>query len=122
MKNLNVLEILRCFVPDSLNEDCKISLHTFCDASIDAIGYVTYLKFDNDDHTIHDSFVRFGSKLSPNLANTIPRSELCAVVQLQGPLCLRQIAEELSFTLEKEVFYTDCKKMCSNGLFEESEI
>lgn len=83
----------------------RSELHTFCDASKDAIGAVTYV------YNIHGQsdygFVMGKSKLAPHHNNTIPRLELCAAVL--GVKIRGFVAEHLGLPTEACYFYTDSR-------------
>ena len=64
----------------SLDKASHVELHTFCDASVQGIGAVSYLKTTQPDGHIEVSFVFGKAKLAPAHATTIPRLELCAAV------------------------------------------
>ena len=64
----------------SLDEASQIDLHTFCDASVQGIGAVSYLKTTQPNGRTEVSFIFGKAKLAPAHATTIPRLELCAAV------------------------------------------
>ena len=80
-KALQALTLLRvpcCYTVASSTGVKKQELHTFCDASNNAIGAVSYLRTVQHDGSIQLSFVFGKAKLAPSHATTIPRLELCA--------------------------------------------
>ena len=64
----------------ALDKASYIELHTFCDASVQGIAAVSYLKITQPSGQIEVSFVFGKAKLAPPHATTIPRLELCAAV------------------------------------------
>lgn len=80
-KALQALTLLRvpcCYTVASSTGVKKQELHTFCDASNNAIGAVSYLRTVQHNGSIQVSFVFGKAKLAPSHATTIPRLELCA--------------------------------------------
>ena len=80
-KALQALMLLRvpcCYTVASSTGVKKQELHTFCDASNNAIGAVSYLRTVQHNGSIQVSFVFGKAKLTPSHATTIPRLELCA--------------------------------------------
>ena len=84
-----------------------MELHTFCDASNEAIGAVSYLKSVQDDGHIQVSFVLGKAKLAPTHATTTPRLELCAVVL--GVEVAELVIEELDLEPQAIVYYSDSR-------------
>lgn len=76
--SLESLRIPRMFV--DIQNVTRSELHTFCDASQDDIGAVTYVKLYNVHGQSNYGFVMGKSKLAPHHSSTIPRLELCAAV------------------------------------------
>ena len=64
----------------ALDKASYIELHTFCDASVQGIAAVSYLKITQPSGQIEVSFVFGKAKLAPPHAMTIPCLELCAAV------------------------------------------
>ncbi len=91
----------------ALNEASRVELHTFCDASVQGIAAVAYLKITQPDGQTQISFVFGKAKLAPPHATTIPGLELCAAV----------LAVEITETIIKErvvqpdqiIYYSDSK-------------
>ena len=109
-QSLTTLENLR--VPHSystrpLKEATRRELHTFCDASVEAIGVVSYLRTIQLDGTVQVSFVLGKTKLAPPQATTIPRLELCAAVL--GFELTELITEELDLQPDSVTYYSDSK-------------
>ena len=78
LQALTLLRVPRCYTVVSSTGVKKQELHTFCDASNNAIGAVSYLRTVQHDGSIQVSFVFGKAKLAPSHATTIPRLELCA--------------------------------------------
>ena len=109
-QSLTTLENLR--VPHSystrpLKEATRRELHTFCDASVEAIGVVSYLRTIQLDGTVQVSFVLGKTKLAPPQATTIPRLELRAAVL--GFELTELITEELDLQPDSVTYYSDSK-------------
>ena len=82
-------------------------LHTFCDASNDAIGAVSYLRTVQHDGSIQVSFVFGKAKLAPSHATTIPRFELCATTL--GIEITQLINQELDIKPDAVAYYSDSR-------------
>jgi hypothetical protein len=91
----------------SLSEASRIEIHTFCDASIEAIAAVSYIKVVLQDGQAQVSFVFGKAKLAPPHATTIPRLELCAAVL--GVEITELVMEELAVKPHSVTYYTDSK-------------
>ena len=78
-KCLSILQSLRVpRVYSGLQNVTRRELHTFCDASKEDIGVVTYVKLYTADGQTDHGFVMGKSKLASH--HTIPRLGLCAAV------------------------------------------
>lgn len=107
LMELEQLQILRPYIPVSLNSAQHRELCIFSDASILAISAVAYLRtLDMEGHT-HVGFVMGKSKLAPRPAHTIPRLELCAAVLAVEMTDL--ILDEMNIEIHRVTFYTDSK-------------
>lgn len=80
---------------------------TYCDASKDAIGAVTYDKLYNVHGQSSYGFVMGKSKLAPHHSSRIPRLELCAAVN--GVEIGGFVADHLNIATEACYFYTDSR-------------
>ena len=80
LSDLRHLNIPRSYATASLKEVKRIEIHTFCDASMQGIAAVSYLKTFQSNGQLQVSFVVGKAKLAPSHATTIPRLELCAAV------------------------------------------
>ena len=77
LQALTLLMVPRCYTVASSTGVRRREVHTFCDASNNASGAVSYLRAVQDDGSIQVSFVFGKAKLAPSHATTIPRLELC---------------------------------------------
>ena len=77
LQALTLLMVPRCYTVASSTGVRRREVHTFCDASNNAIGAVSYLRAVQDDGSSQVSFVFGKAKLAPSHATTIPRLELC---------------------------------------------
>ena len=77
LQALTLLRIPRCYTTAPLKAVSRRELHTFCYASNEAIGAVSYLRTIQCDGTVQVSFVLGKEKLAPSHATTIPHLELC---------------------------------------------
>lgn len=78
LKDLQQLQIARCYVPVSQTSIQRRELCIFSDASTMAVGAVAYLRAINNEGQCYVGFVMGKSKLAPRPAHTVPRLELCA--------------------------------------------
>ena len=74
LQALTLLMVPRCYTMASSTGVRRRELHTFCDASNDAIGAVAYLRTVQRDESIQVSFVFGKAKLAPNLCHNHPSS------------------------------------------------
>ena len=104
---LDQIRVPRAYSSKPLNAANRVELHTFCDASNEVIGAVSYLKSVQDDGHIQVSFVLGKAKLAPAHATTTPRLELCAAVL--GVEAAELVIEELDLELQAIVYYSDSR-------------
>ena len=107
LHDVSKVSLLRCYTPARFGEVKKRTLHVYCDASKDAICYVSYLQSESINGSINVSFVMANSKVSPRLATSIPRLELCAGVE--AVVASKKIVQELHDLPDQVKFYTDSK-------------
>ncbi|XP_062619955.1 uncharacterized protein LOC134281515 [Saccostrea cucullata] len=105
LSHLESLKIPRIYA--NIQHACRRELHTFCDASKEAIGVATYVKLYNRHGESDHGFVMGKSKLAPHHSHTIPRLELCAAVL--GVEIAEFVADHLNIPKESCYFYTDSK-------------
>ncbi len=91
----------------SYRQSSRLEIHTFCDASVQAIAAVSYIKVFQKNGQVHVSFVFGKAKLAPPHATTIPRLELCAAVL--GIEITEVVIEELAVQPHSVTYYTDSK-------------
>jgi len=104
---LDQIRVPRAYSSKPLNAANRVELHTFCDASNEAIGAVSYLKSVQDDGHIQVSFVLGKAKLASTHATTTPRLELCAAVL--GVEVAELVIEELDLEPQAIVYYSDSR-------------
>ena len=86
-------------------EASKLEIHTFCDASVEAIAAIAYVKVIQENGQAQVSFAFGKAKLAPPHATTIPRLELCAAVL--GVEATEVVLEELAVQPHSVTYYTD---------------
>ena len=79
LKDLEKLRIPRMYSDISYRNATNREIHTFSDASKEAIGVVAYIKF-YEANCSRTSFLLGKAKVAPTSGHTIPRLELCAAV------------------------------------------
>ena len=97
----------RCCTVASFTGVRRRELHTYCDASKDAIGAVSYLRTAQHDGSIQVSFVLGKAKLAPSHGTTIPRLELCAATL--GIEITELINQELDIKPDAVAYYSDSR-------------
>ena len=107
LQALTLLMVPRCYTMASYTGVRRWELHTFCDASNDAIGAVAYLRTVQHDGSIQVSFVFGKAKLAPSHATTIPRLELCAATL--GIEITEPIIQELDIKPDAVAYYSDSR-------------
>ncbi|MCF1458716.1 MAG: hypothetical protein LPH21_14545, partial [Shewanella sp.] len=83
----------------------SMSLHTFLDASESAYGAVVYARCTYEDGTVSTNIVSALTRVSPNIATSIPRLELMGAIV--GVRLTSRIAEVLGIKLTKTTFWCD---------------
>ena len=104
---LDQVRVPHAYSSSLLNAAHRVELHTFCDASNEAIGAVSYLKSVHDDRHVQVSFVLEKANLAPTHATTIPRLELCAAVL--GVEVAELVIEELDLEPQVTMCYSDSR-------------
>lgn len=107
LKDLEQLQIPRCYLPFSQATAVKKELCIFSDASTMAIGTVAYLRALNSEGQWHTGFIMGKSKVSPRPAHTVPRLELCAAVLAVEVYEL--IRDEMDIEADAVRFFIDSK-------------
>ncbi|XP_047674812.1 uncharacterized protein LOC125145551 [Tachysurus fulvidraco] len=106
LKNLEKLQIPRCFIPQNLERVQRIELHHFSDASSHGYGQCTYIRLLSEDK-VHCSLVIGKARVAPTKVVTIPRLELTAAVVSSAVSSM--LREELELKIDQEYFWTDSK-------------
>lgn len=75
---MTAFKIDRCLKPPDFGQPTHGQLHHFSDASENGYGTVTYLRMQNNSHSIHVSFMLGKARVVPLKHVTIPRLELTA--------------------------------------------
>ena len=107
LQALTLLTVPRCYTMAPSTGVRRRELHTFCDASNDAIGAVSYLRTVQHDGNIQVSLIIGKAKLAPLHATTIPRVELCAATL--GIEITELINQELDVTPDTVAYYSDSR-------------
>ena len=107
LKDACSINIRRCYKPHNFGVSTHNEVHCFSDASIEAIGFVIYLRQFNSIGEVSVSFLFANSKVTPRSANTIPRLELCAA--LEAADAVTKVKAELNLDIHACYFYTDSK-------------
>ncbi|XP_066935299.1 uncharacterized protein [Clytia hemisphaerica] len=108
---LEQLQIDRCFRPKEFKDVVSTSLHHFSDASADAYGQVSYLRFKSSQDEIICKLVISKSRVAPRKRPTIPRLELTAgVISVKVSLSLNN---ELDLEIDKNHYWTDSQVVLS---------
>ena len=102
---LHRVSIPRCFKHEEFGPVVSTQLHHFSDASFKAYGQCSYLRLQDEKGKVQCSFVMGKARVAPLKVTTIPRLELTAAVISAN--ISRQIKNELEYTIDKEVFWTD---------------
>jgi hypothetical protein len=101
------ISVPRSFNPPGFGSVLRTELHTFSDASDNAIGIVIYMRMINKTGQVNVTFLYGNSKVSPKAATTIPRLELNAAVEAAQSTNYMKL--ELCQTVDDTVFHCDSK-------------
>ena len=105
LEDLKLFNVPRRFVPHA--DEWQQELHVFRDASLDAVGWVVYLRSVSPSQEVHVAFVTACSRVAPHTASTVPRLGLCAAVG--AALCAAKVMMELLKKLQSCFYYSDSK-------------
>jgi len=105
LSHIHLLTIPRCHRPPNFGVPRRRELHCFCDASLQAVGHVIYIRQINDCNDVAVSFVFSNSKVAPRSATTVPRLELCAAMEAARDA--NRVVHELEVPIDLVNFYTD---------------
>ena len=101
---LQQIQVPRCLWNEGTIAD-TMTLHTFVDASENAYGAVVYARCQNGDGTISTNIVASKTRVSPNIATSIPRLELMGAIV--GMRLTTRISDVLGVKMEKVTFWCD---------------
>ena len=104
LSELKHIRIPRCLWKNGMVAD-TMSLHTFVDASESAYGAVVYARCQYEDGSVSTNIVAAKTRVSPNIAASIPRLELMGAVV--GVRLTTRIAEVLGIQMTKSTFWCD---------------
>lgn len=105
LKDLEQLEIPRCFKPSGFGTIVETELHSFCDASTKAICTTHYIRLINAEGKIHCALLFAKTKVAPLRSVTVPRLELqSAVLNCQVAAFLK---EHLHMEGVRHFYWTD---------------
>ena len=102
-----VAEPFRAYRPKDFGSVTRAELHTFSDASQDAIGTAVYLHQFNEENKVSMALVYGQARVAPLNPTSIPRLELCgAVLAVQAA---QQVIKEINLKISDVIYYTDSK-------------
>ncbi|XP_029967089.1 uncharacterized protein LOC115402704 [Salarias fasciatus] len=104
LKNLEKIQIPRCYSPANFGKILRTELHHFSDASSQGYGQCTYIRFVSENK-VHCTLVMGKARVAPTKVVTIPRLELTAAVISAAVSSM--LKEELELKVDKEYFWTD---------------
>ena len=107
LPHLEKVSVPRCYHPTGFGKTIRREIHTFSDASKDAIGASIYLRLFNDEGEICTALLFGQSKVAPAQTTSIPRLELCATVLASQ--AVHKIEKEIDMETDEITFYTDSK-------------
>ena len=102
--HLQKIQVSRCLWNDGTIAETR-SLHTFVDASESAYGAVVYARCQNGDGTFSTNIVAAKTRVSPNIATSIPRLELMGAIV--GVRLTTRISDVLGVKMDKVTFWCD---------------
>ena len=103
---LRELKVQRSLKPEGLPKPTKIEIHNFSDASQNAYGVASYIRYVNSlEEEVHCSLLMAKARVAPVKPVTIPRLELTAatVAVRVGTMLLK----ELSIPIDEVHYWTD---------------
>ncbi len=103
---LKELKVNRCYKPDGFTSATKTEIHHFADASEQAYGVVSYIRYLNTpEEKAHCSFLAAKARVAPVKAVTIPRLELTAATTAVRVNTM--VMKELEVPVDEVHFWTD---------------
>ncbi|XP_053967349.1 uncharacterized protein LOC128868835 [Anastrepha ludens] len=100
------VSVPRCYSPLLYEDDCKVQLHTFVDASENAYAAVSYFRIEAGGHVV-SRLVAAKAKVAPLRPLSIPRLELQAAVI--GARLTNMVEEAHHIKFEKRCIWSDSK-------------
>ncbi|MCG8034838.1 MAG: DUF1759 domain-containing protein, partial [Candidatus Thiodiazotropha taylori] len=108
LSDLTRLRIPRCLIVKD-KRILNVSLHTFTDASEDAYGAVSYIRYTYADWKTSTHIVAAKTRVAPITATSIPRLELMGAVI--GVRLSTRIARILELQMSQAVFWSDSQNV-----------
>ena len=98
LKELEKVTVPRCYRSEDFGRIARTEIHTFSDASKDAIGASVYLRLINHKGEISTTLLFGKSRVAPAQSTSIPHLELCAAVLAvqAGTRVLKEITVEMT--------------------------
>ena len=107
LKELEKVSVPRCYHPEDFGRIARTEIHTFSDASKDAIGASVYLRLVNHKEEVSTTLLFGQSRVAPVQSTSIPRLELCAaVLAVQAGA---RVLKEIDMEIDQVTYYTDSK-------------
>lgn len=97
LKELERITVPRCYHPEDFGRIARTEIHTFSDASKDAIGASVYLRLINHNGEISTTLLFGQSRVAPAQSTSIPSLQLYAAVLAAqaGARVLKEIDMEI---------------------------
>ena len=105
MADLTEIKVPRCLQVKQEGEVISRSLHTFSDASEEAYGAVSYVRYQHSSGAVSVHLVAVKACVAPLSATSIPRLELLGAVL--GLKLTMTISPGLDVEISQVVFWTD---------------
>lgn len=102
-------KVPRCIKPSNFGSYKQAQLHHFSDVSEQAYGSVSYLRFVNEENTVHVALMTGKARVAPLKKMTIPRMELAAAVL--ATTVDKVLRSELQLQLQGSMFWTDSQSV-----------
>ncbi|XP_066499342.1 uncharacterized protein [Hoplias malabaricus] len=106
VRNLEKIQIPRCYSPENFGKILRTELHHFSDASSRGYGQCTYIRLVSED-SVHCTLIMGKARVAPTKVVTIPRLELTAAVISAAVSSM--LKEELELRIDEEHFWTDSR-------------
>ena len=105
--DLEQVAIPHCYKPKDFGQVEQNEIHSFSDASQDAIAAVVYLCQLNEKNEVSVSFLYDQSRVVPTKPTTIPSMELCGAVL--STRAVKKVLKEIDLDVDEVTFFTDSK-------------